>query len=140
MKRAYLLMVVGALSWAAAFALAATPATAMTATANAKVTPVSVHQHYTSEISKASASCPIYPGNFVTFDSTCTGTAWSCSHGNSSSLYPPAYVSNGCGTRVWLYQNRNRTGYNLCIKPNSATGHLNRTYRAFWVSSNPAGC
>ena len=137
MKLAHLFMAVAPLSLAGAFGIAATPASATTAAVNAKAAAISIDQ---AGASKAPAACPVENGFFSTWDSTCAGTLWSCAHGTSSSLFPPMFASNGCGTRVWLYQNSNRTGYTLCITKGTATGHLNRTYRAFWVSSNTANC
>jgi hypothetical protein len=56
------------------------------------------------------------------------------------SMSPPLYIANGCAVRVWMYQNSNDTGYNLCVNPRSSTGALGRTYRSYWVSSNSAKC
>jgi hypothetical protein len=69
-----------------------------------------------------------------------------CSEGMRSSTRPlsswpwPNQASNGCATRVWLYENSNSSGYTLCLNPHSDTGTLHRTYREFYVSVNASRC
>lgn len=68
-----------------------------------------------------------------------------CSAGNYATgpvLEGPALganVKNGCSVRVWLAQNRNGTGYLLCISPGGAS-NINKSYLDIGVSTNKAHC
>jgi hypothetical protein len=121
--------------------ISAVPAkAAATTTTSAQTVTVSVHQDRAEVSDAADTTCPIYYNYFATYDSTCSGTLWTCTTGYNSTLYPPVYVSSGCEWRVWLYQNSNRAGYSLCISPHTATGHLNRSYRSFHITSTGSAC
>jgi hypothetical protein len=125
------------------------PAAAGTAPAHARsVAAVAAHV--------STASQPQRAGNSVSPDSTCTRggvefTIWksgctdpagySCVYGNEGYMaYDPAYVTNGCGVRVWIYKTGVRAGYNLCISPGTGTGKLGQSYSYFWVSNNEDEC
>jgi hypothetical protein len=77
---------------------------------------------------------------YVTFVYSDGADAAVCFNGQEDSILAPEYVSNGCTTRVWLYQYSNETGYSLCLRPNSTTGHLNRTYHSFRVVASSKTC
>jgi hypothetical protein len=110
---------------------AAVPASAATTPANASV-------HVASQLQSPKVPDPAV--RYVTFiDSTGSEVA-ECFAGNEDSILAPEYVSNGCTTRVWLYQYRDETGYSLCLRPNSTTGHLGRSYHSFRIVSNSANC
>ena len=114
-------------------AAAAVPASAATTSANAPV-------HVASQSQSQSPEAPDPGVRYVTFvDSTGSEIA-ECFAGNEDSILAPEYVSNGCTTRVWLYQYRDETGYSLCLRPNSTTGHLGRSYHSFRIVSNNANC
>ena len=78
---------------------------------------------------------------YVTFVYSNSVSAAVCFNGQEGAIpRGPEYVSNGCSTRTWLYQNRNETGYSLCLRPNSTTGHLNRSYQSFRVVASTKTC
>jgi hypothetical protein len=55
----------------------------------------------------------------------------------------PIYaITNACGTRVWVHQYANNTGWSFCISP-YVFGRVNAGYRNpgnIQVSSNPRDC
>jgi hypothetical protein len=142
MKRIRLFAVVAAVGLSSVFGVAAAIAPAAGAAARAPVhvsAPKTVVVPLRADI--AITDCAYHSGYFTTWYGSCTSYInWYCTHGNGSSINPPSYVSNDCATRVWLYQYTSHTGYTLCISPYSRTGYLQRTYKAFWVSSNYSGC
>lgn len=83
-------------------------------------------------------SCAIVSGHFSEYSIGCVNRVeYSCSVGNDGNLsYIPVFVSNGCGTRVILYQDKGETGNTLCIGPHSTTGTLNNNWRSFRVGSS----
>jgi hypothetical protein len=121
-----------------AIALSAAGASSATAiTANAATTPASTAVH------AAPQSVPKIPSasvRYVVFFYSTGGIAGRCLNWNEGAIAPPEFVQNGCLTRVWLYQNSNETGYDLCLRPNSTTGHLGRAYRSFRVVPNNRTC
>lgn len=150
MKRIRVFAAVAALALSGIFGMVA--ATAPTAAAAAPTTTAQVSlpaaaaaamsavqpQH---PLVSAASFCPIVSGTFRTYGANCVRQgSFLCGGGNTRSINPPAYVSNGCSTRVWLYQYNSLTGRTLCISPRSGTNRLGRTYRAFWVSRNNTRC
>jgi hypothetical protein len=77
---------------------------------------------------------------YVTFVDNTGSEIAECFNGNEDSILAPQYVSNGCTTRVWLYQYSDETGYSLCLRPNSTTGHLGREYHSFRIVSSKKSC
>ncbi len=63
-------------------------------------------------------------------------------HGLIGSFEPFYYGVNGCGTRVWLHQFSNGSGWSYCISPNSS-GYI-PAYAQFpaqaLVTANTAKC
>jgi hypothetical protein len=58
-----------------------------------------------------------------------------------ASTWPwPSHVGNGCTSRVWLYQNADRTGISLCVSPLTNSPTLTRTYRSYKVSTTTTHC
>jgi hypothetical protein len=97
--------------------------------ASAATTPATTTVHLMSQHNIPAATL------WVTFFYA-TGTDSSrCFVGNSDTILPPEWVSNGCTTRVRLFQYQNETGYSLCLRPNTSTGHLHRGYNSFRVLS-----
>jgi hypothetical protein len=133
----------GGIGMAAATAPTAAAATTTIARASlpaAAAVSVRAVQPQHSLVSTASF-CPIVSGTFRTYGANCARQgSFLCGGGNTRSINPPAYVSNGCSTRVWLYQYNSLTGRTLCISPRSGTNRLGHTYRAFWVSRNTDRC
>ena len=77
----------------------------------------------------------------------CTGgrctTTVACTTGGHAVNFQPGgdpTVTNDCAVRIWLHQNRNGTGYNLCISPGTGTGTLKRIYLDAQVTTNKARC
>jgi hypothetical protein len=72
----------------------------------------------------------------------------SCTAGNHAAPVnmregtPDSWVLNGCNVRVWLAQNANGTGYELCLSPNAGTTRvfLSKSYADLAVSTNAAAC
>jgi hypothetical protein len=145
--RVFAAVVALALSGGIGMAAATAPTAAAAATTIARASlpaaaavsvPAVQPQH--SLVSTASF-CPIVSGTFRTYGANCARQgSFLCGGGNTRSINPPAYVSNGCSTRVWLYQYNSLTGRTLCISPRSGTNRLGHTYRAFWVSRNTDRC
>lgn len=138
MKRIRLIPVVAALALIGMFGMPA--ATAVAAPVHAGMPSIASHALNISAPANP-ATCNNYAGHFNIYYGYCgSPDQRSCAGGTSSNINPPTYVSNGCGTRVWLYQYTSHTGYNLCVNPNTSDGHLGRSYKAFWVSFNTANC
>ena len=85
-----------------------------------------------------SNSCPIRNGSFTEYRNSCGfPVKYVCQVGSNAKFsYPPAYVSNGCPTRVFIYVHGTLNGRSLCISPHTATHRLRRTYRSFRVGSS----
>ena len=66
--------------------------------------------------------------------------SYPCVSGEQGPINPPESVINNCDWRVWLYLNDQKTGPNLCISPNTATGTLHRPWVFFWISRNGDAC
>jgi len=103
-----------------------------------------VAQHAAGEVAlpAASAICGINSGFFTAWHSGCTNP-WklACTEGNSGTIpFDPVSTSNGCSTRVWIYQEAVRAGYNLCLNPDSSTGALDKAYTYVWISGNAEDC
>jgi hypothetical protein len=130
-KRIKLALLAIALGTAGASFAAALPASAATVPASAGIHVVA--QPNTPKVPEVAV-------RYVTFvDANGTQVAV-CFAGNEDSITAPEYVSNGCNTRVWIYQYSDETGYSLCLRPNSTTGHLGREYHSFRIVSNRASC
>jgi hypothetical protein len=85
--------------------------------------------------------CHIYFAFFTTYKSGCTDHMnYNCAPNSGTLPYDPGEVSSGCDGRVWIYQGPGRTGYSLCISPNTATGDLARNYTYMWAGSNGTPC
>jgi hypothetical protein len=55
-------------------------------------------------------------------------------HGSTLRLnHAPYQIGNGCTHKIWLHQNANLTGYNLCVSPNAIV-HLTHVYRSYNVA------
>jgi hypothetical protein len=132
----------GVIGMVAATAPSAAAATTTTARASLPVAAaISMPVQPQHPLVSVASFCPIVSGTFRTYGANCTRQgSFLCGGGNTRSINPPAYVSNGCSTRVWLYQYHTLTGRTLCISPRSGTNRLGRTYRAFSVSRNTARC
>ncbi len=67
----------------------------------------------------------------------------SATHNIRTNIWPLSQVENGCGTRVWLHQNTDGSGWTYCVSPHSVTGFLQGKYQyagQFYVSTNTANC
>ncbi len=64
----------------------------------------------------------------------------SCATGNHGTINPPLSAENQCISRVWLYQNPQKTGRALCISPGSSTGTLHTRWVFFVIVSNQNRC
>lgn len=138
MKRICLISAVVALGLISMFGVPAVAAVA--APVHASVPSIASHALRTGAAANP-ATCNNYSGHFNIYYGYCgSPDKRSCAGGTSTTINPPTYVSNGCGTRVWLYEYTSHTGYTLCVNPNTSDGHLGRSYKAFWVSSNGANC
>jgi hypothetical protein len=65
-----------------------------------------------------------------------------CNHGTSTVIngsLEDGHVQNNCDVRVWMYQNTNETGYNICVNPKTGED-INRTYYSIYISTNTAKC
>jgi len=75
------------------------------------------------------------------------GRSWSypCEEGTTfhggvlpNSIY---YVINGCAVRVWLHQNNNNSGANICTSPNTAAKtNSSKVMVNVYVSNNGSNC
>lgn len=106
--------------------------------ASAATTPAITTVHVTQKPSVPKVPDPSI--KYVTFVYSSSVEVAECFAGNEDSMLPSEYVSNGCTTRVWLYKHTDETGYNLCLQPNSTTGHLFRKYHSFRIVSNSKSC
>jgi hypothetical protein len=65
-----------------------------------------------------------------------------CQFGTTGNVLHPSElykVRNNCSVRMWLHQYADGSGYALCINHDS-TALINRIYRQWQVTSNPANC
>jgi hypothetical protein len=85
--------------------------------------------------------CHEYFAFFTIYRNPCTDHInYNCAPNSGTLPYAPGEVSSGCDGRVWIYQGPGKTGYSLCISPDTATGTLQRTYTYMWAGSNTAPC
>ena len=81
------------------------------------------------------------PGGYCHTDLTCAeGTNYNSGFAINRLVAGALWVDNYCGVRVWLHQNTDWSGYNLCLSPNSGNVFLHRSYHNVYISSNPARC
>jgi hypothetical protein len=99
-------------------------------------------QSPSSSESPASKTCPMVKSRFRIYNKSCgLIRAYLCFHGNHGNFAKaPAYASNGCGTRVWIYPGKDEQGDGLCISRRSFTNSLKKEYLSFKVVSNPSSC
>jgi hypothetical protein len=131
-KRVKVALLATALAAGGAFFAAAVPASAATAPASATV---NVASHTVPAMSRTVPAIPDASILYLTFVYSNETELTECFNGNSGSIAAPEYVSNGCKTIVWLYQNRSYTGYQLCLRPMSTTGELHRSYLSFRIGN-----
>ena len=89
------------------------------------------------------AGCGVQLHVFKIWETTCSGTSatTACTPSDQGPMpFVPAFASNGCEFRVWIYTGAHRTGNNLCINPKTSDGALHQTYVWFWVSDNESNC
>jgi hypothetical protein len=87
---------------------------------------------------------PVIGGFAMFYNSACSlqiGHACSISQqGFINGNVSPAYVSNGCDDRLWLYTGAHRTGNSLCVNKDTADHFLHQLYIWYFMSGNPANC
>lgn len=131
------LVTVGAAGPAGAATVHATPAhwTTQAATASGQDIPANGYI-------QPDTGCGVQLHVFKIWETTCSGPSatTACTPYDQGSMPVPAYASNGCEFRVWIYTGANRTGNNLCINPKTSDGYLHQTYVWFWVSDNESNC
>jgi hypothetical protein len=78
---------------------------------------------------------------------TYTGTDWAtygCESGNhtynGTSGYYVAYVSNGCGYRLWLHGTLSGGGASYCVNPWALAYGISGSYEQFQAGTNPYDC
>lgn len=49
-------------------------------------------------------------------------------------------ADNNCDVRVWMYENVNAQGYNICISPGVQNYQLHRSYQWIYISNNTSAC
>lgn len=143
-RRAFLTM---ALPGLALLAFAAAPASAAITHVN-HVTAAVHAQAGTARMSQAASeaasleTCAFFSGAWAVYQSGCTsGSPFSCKSGNQGFLpFRPAYISNDCTVRVWLYAGNGKTGASLCVNPKTKDNYLHTAYDYSWVSDNSANC
>jgi len=90
------------------------------------------------------AHCPrggteatIYKANCT--DATALNHA-SCHSASGQMPFSPAYIFNGCGTRVWLFT-QNLTGTKVCINPGTGNdGAFGPSYHYYQITTNTHNC
>ena len=119
-------------------ALTTTPAMASAATPRATSAPAA---HVHPQEATPQYQCPIQPGEFDMFKTN------NCDDGDAFYVpcgtiapkgnlpFTPAYASNGCRTRVFLYTATGEGGFSLCIGPRTATYYLHTTYKSFRIGT-----
>lgn len=65
---------------------------------------------------------------------------YSCSGTQTYSGWDVAYVSNGCGGRVWLHGTTSGGGAAYCVNPGAIAYGAIGGYKQFLVSGNPVAC
>lgn len=87
-------------------------------------------------------ACARYNNIWTIYGSKCTDPQdYSCTPYNKGGFpYNPQYLSNGCNTRVWIYQGPGQKGRSLCISADTSTSLLKLNYSYGWVSANKSRC
>ena len=120
--------------------------------AMAAVAPSHVAHPATSSRMAASASRVLIPdsrcprgGTEVTiYKANCTDATalnhGSCSAASGRMPFSPAYIFNGCGTRVWLFTG-DLTGTKVCINPGTGNnGSFQPAYHYYQITTNTDNC
>jgi hypothetical protein len=87
------------------------------------------------------SAVPAGATNYLTFYYPGGTATYVCVRGTESPIASdPNKAANGCGVRVWLFQDRDYTGYSLCLSPYTITGYFQRVYRSYKMTSNTSNC
>ncbi len=87
------------------------------------------------------SACPGDDDEVTIYKAGCTdatGLDSGCAPASGKMPFSPAYVFNGCGTRLWLFT-ADLTGSELCLDPVSGAT-LTVAYKYYQVSSNEDDC
>lgn len=136
------LIVIAAIA-AAGMAIGAAPTIAAVAQTHASsASRTSVQRHGDpvmipdSHCTRGGVEVTIYKANC----SDATGLDPNCPATSGKMPFSPAYIFNGCGTRVWLFTG-DLTGTKICINPGTGNnGAFGPTYKYYQVTKNTDNC
>jgi hypothetical protein len=116
------------------------PATSRVATSAGRA---SVQRH-AGQVMIPDSRCPRGGPEVTIYKANCTDATGlnqgSCHAASGKMPFSPAYVFNGCGTRVWLFTG-DLTGTKVCINPGTGNdGPFGPSYHYYQITTNPDNC
>ena len=134
-------MIVIATIGAAGLAIGAAPTIAAAAQTHASHPTAS---RMATSVASPDSHCPRGGTEATIYKANCTDATalnhGSCHASSGQMPFSPAYIFNGCGTRVWLFT-RNLSGTKICINPGTGNdGAFGTSFHYYQITTNTANC